>query len=178
MCSHSLKRKWGNVKIMCILGWLSFLSSRGWKTTKGLCLFGQNDFHEMTCHPLPLPRLGGGYFPVVRRAGPMLPPPWGAGAAIRTYFTKILTGQEYHKQKRGNRFLWEIRISFCSIHSQGTQLPKAIWQGPEKQNEPQKRWWGEEGGGATTRLYFSVSKKSLEGWMRTGRLTYALIREH
>lgn len=34
------------------------------------------------------------------------------------------------------------------------------------------------GGVVTTGLYFSVIKKSLEGWMRTGRLTYALIREH
>lgn len=109
------------------------------------------------------------------------PPPWGTGAAIRTYFTEILTGQEYHKQKRGNRFLLEIRISFCSIHSRGTQLPTAIWQTPEKQNEPQERWGRvcvEGGGVATRRLYFSVIKKSLEGWMRTGRLTYALIREH
>lgn len=38
---------------------------------------------------------------------------------------------------------------------------------------------GREGGVATSRLYFSViKKKSLGGWMRTGRLTYALIREH
>lgn len=49
-----------------------------------------------------------------------------------------------------------------------------------------KKQWGcgrggggaEEGDVATTTLYFSVIKKSLEGWMRTGRLTYALIREH
>lgn len=75
------------------------------------------------------------------------PAPWGTGAAIRTYFTEILTGQEYHKQKRGNRFLLEIRISFCSIHSRGTQLPKAIWQAPEKQNEPQERWGLGGGGG-------------------------------
>lgn len=71
---------------------------------------------------------------------------WDTGAAIRIYFTKILTGQEYHKQKRGDRFLLEIRISFCSIHSQGTQLSKAIWQAPEKQNNPPKSNEGVWGG--------------------------------
>lgn len=150
---------------------------------KVLCLFRQNE-HSWNDF-LSTPQTSAeDIFLLCTEHDQYFPLLWGTRAAIRPYFTKIWTGQEYHKQKRGDRFLLEIRISFCLIHSQGTQLPKANWQAPEKQNEPQKSstWGGgggvEEGGVVTTRLSFSVIKKSLEGWMRTGRLTYALIREH
>lgn len=151
MCSYSLKRKWENVKIMCILGWPSFQSSV--KRKQGsLCVWAEwhswKDFFILSPpHPPPSPpRLQWKIFSVLcTEHDQYSPAPWGTGAAIRTYFTEILTGQEYHKQKRGNRFLSEIRTSFCSIHSWGAQLPKAIWQAPEKQNKAQKRWGGEWG---------------------------------
>lgn len=46
----------------------------------------------------------------------------GTRAPIRTHFTKVLTGQECHTQKHSDCFLSQIRISFCSIHSQGAHF--------------------------------------------------------
>lgn len=157
------------------VGW----ASRGLKTMNVLCLFRQNDIHETTFYPLP--RLQREIVSLLWLSLAKFPPLWGTGAAIRTYFTNILTGQEYHKQKRGGHFLFEIRISVGSIHSQGTQLPTATWPAPKnKMNRTKATRPGREGTGwwSDNQAIFAVIKKSLEGWMRTGRLTYALIREH